>query len=112
MKANPGGQLNPEDIIGRGGDIDRLWEILAQQGVELTAERRMGKTTIVKQMAKFPLNRTFTVYRDLEKVVSPAEFVSNLLTDINPYLGGVQKFDRFFRESWQEFCWMADWEYD
>jgi uncharacterized protein len=50
MKANPGGQIDSADIIGRDAVISELWERLAQQSIVLTAERRMGKTTIVKQM--------------------------------------------------------------
>jgi hypothetical protein len=48
MKANPGGQIDSADIIGRDAVIAELWERLAQQSIVLTAERRMGKTTIVK----------------------------------------------------------------
>jgi hypothetical protein len=32
----------------------------------------------------------FPIYRDLEKVVSPAEFVSNVLTDIGGYQKGIK----------------------
>jgi hypothetical protein len=32
MKANPGGQIDSADIIGRDGVIAELWERLVQQG--------------------------------------------------------------------------------
>jgi hypothetical protein len=90
MKANPGGQIDSADIVGRDAAIAQLWERLAQQSIVLTAERRMGKTTIVKQMVKVGKADVFPIYRDLEKVVSPAEFVLNILTDINANRSGIK----------------------
>ena len=49
MKANPGGQLDPSDIVGREELIDRLWRVLRRQSLVLVAVRRMGKTCIVKK---------------------------------------------------------------
>ena len=50
MKANPGGAIAPEDVIGRDKLIANLWNILDRQSVILSAERRMGKTTVIKKM--------------------------------------------------------------
>jgi hypothetical protein len=106
-KANPGGQIDSADIIGRDTVIAELWERLAQQSVVLTAERRMGKTTIVKQMGKEHGVEIFPIYRDLEKVISPAEFVSNILTDISAYQKGIRQLEGLFGKFTKNF---AGWQ--
>lgn len=50
MRANPGGQLAPENVVGRDRLIAKLWDILTQQSVVLTSERRIGKTQIIRKM--------------------------------------------------------------
>jgi AAA+ ATPase superfamily predicted ATPase len=107
MKANPGGQIDSANIIGRDAVIVELWERLAQQSIVLTAERRMGKTTIVKQMVKEGRVNVFPIYRDLEKVVSPAEFVSNILTDISVYQAGTKWVEGLFGKFTKNF---AGWQ--
>jgi AAA+ ATPase superfamily predicted ATPase len=107
MKANPGGQIDSANIIGRDAVIVELWERLAQQSIVLTAERRMGKTTIIKQMVKNGGVNVFPIYRDLEKVVSPAEFVSNILTDISEYQKGIKWVEGLFGKFTQNF---AGWQ--
>jgi AAA+ ATPase superfamily predicted ATPase len=107
MKANPGGQIDSADIVGRDAVIAELWERLAQQSIVLTAERRMGKTTIIKQMVKDGGAAVFPIYRDLEKVVSPAEFVSNVLTDIGAYQKGSKWVEGLFGKFTKNF---AGWQ--
>ena len=41
MRANPGGAIDPKDVVGRDRLIARIWEILEGQSVVLTAERRI-----------------------------------------------------------------------
>jgi hypothetical protein len=91
MKSNPGGQLPVSEIIGRDDFVRRLWEIIARQSLVLTAERRMGKTHIVKKMMSavpggilaIPGNKT---PRDLEKVHTSLEFVESVFFDVEEYL--------------------------
>jgi AAA+ ATPase superfamily predicted ATPase len=106
-KANPGGQIDSADIVGRDVVIAELWERLAGQSVLLTAERRMGKTTVVKQMVKESNPMVYSIYRDLEKVVSPAEFVSNILTDISGYQKGTKWIEALFGKFTKSF---AGWQ--
>jgi hypothetical protein len=107
MKANPGGQIDSADIIGRDEVIGELWERLEQQSIVLTAERRMGKTTIIKQMKENPDSTVLPIYRDLEKVVSPAEFVSNILTDISAHQPGIKWVEGLFGKLTKNF---AGWQ--
>ncbi|BAZ14493.1 hypothetical protein NIES4071_63370 [Calothrix sp. NIES-4071] len=54
MKANPGGQVAPSDVVGRDSLISSFWDILERQSLVLSAERRMGKTCIIKKMQAEP----------------------------------------------------------
>jgi hypothetical protein len=58
MRANPGGQIPPSEVVGRDELIERLWQWIETQSLLLCAERRMGKTCIVKKMvAEAPKDR-------------------------------------------------------
>lgn len=86
MKANPGGQLAPGEVIGRDRLIVRLWRVLNRQSLVLSAERRMGKTSIVKKMVAEPVAGVIPVYRDLEPVRDPLEFAQYVFDDVDRYL--------------------------
>jgi len=90
MKTNPGGQLEIGEIIGRDKLVDRLWKILARQSLILTAERRMGKTHVLKKMmANVPAGALAIpehLPRDLESVHTAAEFVESVFRDAEIYL--------------------------
>jgi hypothetical protein len=91
VKANAGGQIAPNEVFGRDESIASLWEILEQQSVILSAERRMGKTCIIKKMqAEAPSNK-LPIYHDLEQVRAPLEFVEAIFQDIEEYLSKRQK---------------------
>ena len=81
LKANPGGIVAPQDVIGRDKLIARIWRMLEQQSIILSAERRMGKTTIIKKMEAEAGESKLTIYRDLEGVRSPIEFVELIWQD-------------------------------
>jgi len=86
MRANPGGEIAPAEVFGRDKLIERLWRILERQSLVLSAERRMGKTSILKKMrAEAPADK-LPVYRDLEKVRSPLEFAQTIFDDVESYL--------------------------
>lgn len=75
MKANPGGLIDTADVIGRDSFISFLWERLEQQSLLLTAERRIGKTTILKKMRDECPSRFVVIYQDLEGISTPEQFV-------------------------------------
>ncbi|MBC6421130.1 MAG: hypothetical protein GDA43_05915 [Hormoscilla sp. SP5CHS1] len=52
MRVNPGGKIPSSEAIGRDRLIENLWRILDRQSLVLSAERRMGKTCIVKKMTE------------------------------------------------------------
>ncbi len=91
MKANPGGYIPPNEVIGRDRLIEQLWRILARQSLVLTAERRMGKTSILRKMAaEAPADRVM-VFHELENINAPLEFVQLVYDDVSAYLSRSQR---------------------
>ena len=70
MKPNPGGQIDPRDVIGRDVLIDRIWSRLDVQSLSLPAERRVGKTSVLRKMAAEPRAGWFPLFQDLEGISS------------------------------------------
>ena len=104
MRANPGGQLSPTEVSGRDELIRRLWRILEQRGVVLSAERRMGKTSMVKKMVAEAPPDVLPLYHDLEGVRTPLDFVEIVFHDVAAYLGRLQKITMKSRQ------WLAGLE--
>ena len=50
MKANPGGEIDPKDAVGRDRLVETIWDSLEQLSIIIVAERRIGKTTVAKYM--------------------------------------------------------------
>lgn len=86
MKANPGGYIAPDEVIGRDRLIARLWEILERQSLVLTAERRMGKTRVMDKMRLEAPAGKLCYLRDLEKVHTAAEFAHAVFEDVEDAL--------------------------
>ncbi|NMG06615.1 ATP-binding protein [Brasilonema sp. UFV-L1] len=98
MRANPGGQISPDEVIGRDQLISEFWEILDRQSLMLNAERRMGKTCMIKKMQAEAPKDKLPVYHDLEKVRSPLEFVETVLQDVEEYSSGLRRTARRTRQ--------------
>lgn len=87
MKANPGGIVDPNSVIGRDELIQQIWKALDRQCVLLNAERRIGKTSMIRKMTKEPHVGWFPVYQDLESIHSAAEFSTSVYDQIQRFLG-------------------------
>jgi AAA+ ATPase superfamily predicted ATPase len=97
LKSNPGGQLAPDEVIGRDRLVARLWDTLEGRSVVLTAERRMGKTSVLKKLEAQPLKGFVTIRRDLENISSPLEFVERLFDDIKSQLNWKEQGTNYFK---------------
>jgi hypothetical protein len=86
MRVNRGGQLAPADIYGRDRFIEDLWRELEQTSVVLTAERRTGKTCVIKKMHASRPDGVLTFFQDLEGVYSASEFLEEVLRCVHPEL--------------------------
>lgn len=98
MKANPGGQIDTKSAIGRGRLIQHLWDTVALQSLVITAERRIGKTTVMKKMEREPIAGWLPVYQDLESCHSATEFAMAVYREVHRFLSGKGKLTRRSKE--------------
>ena len=78
MQINPGGRLQPEDVIGRDREIARYWQVLDRQGLVISAERRIGKTHILFKMEAECPDSYLAIYQDLEAIHSAGGLVRSI----------------------------------
>ena len=91
MKTNPGGQLSPEQIVGRDALITEIWRILEGRSIYMNDLRRIGKTQImVKMHAVRPANWS-SVKCDLGGFHTAAEFATQVYRMSNEVLGTSKK---------------------
>ena len=86
FKVNPGGQIAPDEVVGREELIESLWDRLRQQSLIFSGERRIGKSSILKKMTARPPQDMLPIYRDLEGIRTPIEFVEAVWQDTETYL--------------------------
>ena len=98
MKANPGGQIDLKAVVGRDRLIQLLWETVEQQSVVITAERRIGKTTVIKKMVSEPALGWLPVFQDLERYHSAAEFAMAIYKEIHQFLNNKGRATRRAKE--------------
>lgn len=91
MKANPGGQLSPSEVVGRDKQIKKIWKILSKQSVIIYSERRIGKTCMIKKMEAEPQNGFVSIYFDLEKAGSCVEFFDLVQKSISSLFSNATK---------------------
>jgi hypothetical protein len=78
MEANPGGNITGDAIIGRETEITDIWRKLEKQSVILTAERRVGKTCILRKMGEQPRNKWTPLTCWVEQCSHPIECVEKI----------------------------------
>ncbi len=97
MRANPGGYICPEEVVGRDELIKAIWTRLAAQSILLTSERRIGKTCVIQKMKQASPSQDTCILRDLEGLHSPGEFVEAVYNDVEPSLSrGERTKQKFF----------------
>lgn len=84
--------------MGREKLVRQLWEILEQQSVMITAERRIGKTTVMRIMEKSPAEGWRPIYQDLERCHSASEFASAVYREVDQFLSRKGRFARRSKE--------------
>ncbi len=102
MKANPGGVIDPRNVYGRDRLIGVLWEQLDQQCILMNAERRIGKTSVLRKMAQEPAPGWFPVLLDLEKFHSAEEFAVAVYEQVQGYLGTWKKAANAARKIYED----------
>lgn len=74
-----GGAVSLNNIIGRDKEIDLFWNILKKQGITLFAERRFGKSSILRKMEAENEEGFITIYKPVEGISSPENIAVTLL---------------------------------
>jgi hypothetical protein len=92
MRTNPGGGLAPAEVVGRDVLIADLWDKLERHSVMMTAERRMGKTSVLKKMLAQQSPGVTAFYWDLENIRSPEALVREIFNKVSEDLGNSQKW--------------------
>jgi hypothetical protein len=91
MKTNPGGLIAPKNVIGRDSFIDQLWQALEQQSVIILAERRIGKSSILRKITKEKPQKWLPILWDVEGIDSLPRFVQGLRSELEPYLNKTEQ---------------------
>ena len=98
MKANPGGQIGTKSAIGRTRLIKDLWKSVKLQSLVITAERRIGKTTVMKIMQRDPAAGWLPVYQDLENCHSASDFAMAVYKEVHQFLSQKGRLTRRSKE--------------
>jgi hypothetical protein len=80
MKANPGGTVTGDGIIGRASELAQLWSKLQKRSVLLSAERRVGKTCLLRKMADEPPSGWTPLLIFVESARHPIDCVEAMYT--------------------------------
>lgn len=98
MKPNPGGLLPSTEILGRDALIESIWQALDGQSVHLTAERRVGKTSILRKMRESAVPGRVILFLDVEGLSSPQELTERVVSALIPGLDvAARTRHRFFQ---------------
>jgi hypothetical protein len=98
MMANPGGQIDLKAVVGRESLLRQIWETVEHQSIVMTAERRIGKTTIMRKMLADPDPGWTPVFQDLEGCHTAAEFAMLVYKEIHQFLSNKGKATRRAKE--------------
>ena len=85
-------------VFGRDKVVARIWKLLEEHSIVFTAERRVGKTTVLNQLKNSPKEGYLVISSDLEKIGSPLEFVNDLLNKTAPFTSGEDRAKGWFFE--------------
>lgn len=91
------------NIFGRDKIIASIWQTLEEKSVLLTAERRIGKTEVLKQMRDNAPEDYIVIFSDLEKVSTPIEFVNDIIKQTSDLLNNREKVKNIFGNLLESF---------
>jgi AAA+ ATPase superfamily predicted ATPase len=107
MKVNAGGYIAPDQVIGRDVFIKKSWQLIDQQSVILTSERRIGKTSVIRKMCEQPTENNTVVFRDVEGISTIKEFVNRLIDDLSGHQNLLTKGQSLISSVRKE---LSDWK--
>ena len=77
-----GGIVAIKDVVGREEEINLFWGVLQKQGIALFAERRFGKSSILRKMEADGQEGFIPIYKPIEGESSPEGLVSELINRV------------------------------
>ena len=83
--------MTPAEVVGRDAFVASIWEALERQSILLTAERRMGKTSVLLKLEAEPPTHVCVIKRTLQGIRSPDEFVRRFVADVEGASPGLLK---------------------
>lgn len=103
MRINPGGTIPVGDVVGRGQLVKELWRVVERQSVVLAAERRIGKTTVLRKMRDESPDWANVVFVDLEAVQSTEGFSRKMYQELKPHVGRLERLGIDVRNFFSSF---------
>jgi len=88
-------------VFGRDKVVERIWKLLADVSILFTAERRVGKTTVLNELKDKPKEGFLVIFSDLEKIDSPLEFINDVLNKTSPFISNQDKASGWFFKLWE-----------
>jgi len=76
-----GGTVQPKNVVGRDNEIEDLWKFLAVTGFVLFAERRFGKSSLIRKMAAEGHSDFVVLYAQIQSIDSGNNLVDALNTE-------------------------------
>ena len=78
MTTNPGGVVDPDDLIGRADELAQLQRAVETGGAKLLGDRRMGKTSLLRLLEQTLREAGHLVVRVSAETDDPVVFGRNL----------------------------------
>ena len=98
-----GGAVSINNVIGRDKEIKLFWSYLEKQGIALFAERRFGKSSILRKMENDGRKGFTCIYKPLEGITSPMNFAAALLDRVKELKlidqGTFEKLENFYNKA-------------
>lgn len=79
---NPGGVVDPDDLIGRDRELNRLLRSVTTGGAKLLGDRRMGKTSLLHKLAQRLDEVGHAVIRISAESSDPQKFSRDLVAEL------------------------------
>lgn len=102
LKQAQGNWVDGDRFWGRESDI-RILTRMVDDGahISIVAQRRMGKTSLMKELGRLLSDRYVCLYLDLQKESTPADAVAELALVLKPHKPLWEKGKSLFSNAWQ-----------
>ena len=83
MESVTGAPVVGDDLFGREQELAHIWQMLERGAhVLMTAPRRVGKTSLMRELERDPRDGWIVAYADVEACTEPSEIIAEILGEI------------------------------